>query len=72
MPQIVSLLHEAGAMVLIEGVETNEEACIALDTNADFAQGYLFGKPQADISGNARSQRVIDELWGLSEKNWRQ
>ncbi len=71
MPQIVSLLHEAGSMVLIEGIETNEEACIALDANADFAQGYLFGKPQADISGNAGSQRVIDELWGLSEKNWR-
>ena len=71
MPQIVSLLHEAGAMVLIEGIETSEEACIALDANADFAQGYLFGRPQADISGNAGTQRVIDDLWELSEKNWR-
>ncbi|HET8869144.1 MAG TPA: EAL domain-containing protein [Aquabacterium sp.] len=44
--QMVSLLHECGAMVLMEGVETVDEALLALDSDADMVQGYFFGRPQ--------------------------
>jgi EAL domain-containing protein (putative c-di-GMP-specific phosphodiesterase class I) len=50
LPRIISLLREAGAVVLIEGVETYEQAQIALDTEADLLQGFYFSKPQADLS----------------------
>ncbi len=43
--QMVSLIHECGAMVLIEGVETHDEALVAIDCDAELVQGYLFGRP---------------------------
>ncbi len=45
LPRLVSLLHEAGCMVLAEGIETEEEALLMLDANVDMAQGYLFARP---------------------------
>ncbi|HTT07553.1 MAG TPA: EAL domain-containing protein [Gammaproteobacteria bacterium] len=45
LPGLVSLLHEAGCMVLAEGVETEEEAMLMLDANVDLAQGHLFAHP---------------------------
>ena len=49
LPSLVSLLHEAGCLVLMEGVETQEEALISMDADVDFVQGYYFGKPAADL-----------------------
>jgi len=45
LARLVALLHEAGIMVVIEGIQTIEQAMIALDTGADFGQGTLFGYP---------------------------
>jgi EAL domain-containing protein (putative c-di-GMP-specific phosphodiesterase class I) len=45
-PGIVSLLHQAGSLVLAEGVETEEQAIIAMDSDVDFAQGYFFSEPK--------------------------
>lgn len=45
MPNLVAMLHEAGCLVLIEGVETEDEALIALDANVDFVQGFYFARP---------------------------
>lgn len=42
---MVSMLHEAGSLVLVEGVETAEQALAAMETNADFVQGYYLGRP---------------------------
>ena len=43
---IVSLLHQAGCLVLMEGVETEEQAMIAIDCGVDFVQGFYFALPQ--------------------------
>jgi EAL domain-containing protein (putative c-di-GMP-specific phosphodiesterase class I) len=45
LPNLASLLHESGSLVLMEGIETEEEALIAMDSGIDFVQGYYFGKP---------------------------
>lgn len=45
LPRIVNMLHEAGAMVLLEGIETEAQAMIALEADIDFAQGYYFARP---------------------------
>ena len=72
LPQMVSLLHEAGAMVLAEGIETTDEAYIALDANVDFAQGYLFGRPRATLAPRNEAQPIIDRVWHSFENNWQQ
>ncbi|MFL9961749.1 EAL domain-containing protein [Paraburkholderia sediminicola] len=45
--RLVELLHETGTLVAVEGVETEAEALLCLDCDADFAQGYYFGRPSA-------------------------
>ncbi len=48
LPGIVSLLHEAGCLVVFEGIETPEQALIALESDIDFVQGYLFSRPSEE------------------------
>lgn len=45
---LVSLLHEAGCLVVLEGIETHEQALIAMESGADFVQGYLFSRPSRE------------------------
>ncbi|WP_029933990.1 EAL domain-containing protein [Thiomicrospira pelophila] len=45
LARCVALLRETGALIIIEGVETQDDALLALDSDADLAQGYLFAKP---------------------------
>jgi hypothetical protein len=47
MRNMVSMLHEAGCLVLVEGIENADQALAAMDADADFAQGYYFGRPDA-------------------------
>jgi EAL domain-containing protein (putative c-di-GMP-specific phosphodiesterase class I) len=45
LPGLVALLHEAGCLVTMEGVETEDEALIAMDADTDLVQGYYFARP---------------------------
>ncbi len=47
LPGLVALLHEAGCLVVLEGIEDETEALLALEADADFAQGYFFARPAA-------------------------
>ncbi|HQQ62587.1 MAG TPA: EAL domain-containing protein [Pseudomonadales bacterium] len=47
LPSLVSLIHEAGSLALVEGVETEEQALIAMQSEVDFVQGYYFARPHA-------------------------
>ena len=42
----IGLIHEAGSLALLEGVETATQATIALDSNVDLLQGFHFAKPE--------------------------
>jgi EAL domain-containing protein (putative c-di-GMP-specific phosphodiesterase class I) len=59
---IVSLLHETGALVCVEGIETTEEALAAVEANADFMQGYLFARPSAGILPTQEIAPVFEGL----------
>ena len=59
----VSLLHEMGTLVLMEGVESEAEALMAIDTDADFASGFYFGPLYADVDDFDEPGRVMDSLW---------
>jgi EAL domain-containing protein (putative c-di-GMP-specific phosphodiesterase class I) len=63
LPQIVSLIHEAGSLVLLEGVETEAQALAALDADIDFVQGYYFAMPQAMPIDTREVSPVVNALW---------
>jgi EAL domain-containing protein (putative c-di-GMP-specific phosphodiesterase class I) len=71
MVQLVSLLHECGALVLMEGIETAEEAFVALESDADLVQGYLFGRPQAALAAAERAPPALEAVWRDFEGRWR-
>jgi EAL domain-containing protein (putative c-di-GMP-specific phosphodiesterase class I) len=51
--QMVSLLHECGCLVLMEGIETDEGAYTALRCDVDLVQGWHFGRPASTLTGRA-------------------
>ena len=63
---MVGLLHESGALVCVEGIETDLEARIAIDASADLLQGYLFARPSPTLAHDADFlplfERLIDEF----------
>ncbi len=61
LPALVTLLHDAGKLVLIEGVETEQEAQLALSCNADFVQGFFFGRPHPGPTDATHATAVIGE-----------
>jgi EAL domain-containing protein (putative c-di-GMP-specific phosphodiesterase class I) len=58
LKRMVSTMHEAGSLVLIEGVEDESEAVIAMDSDVDLTQGFHFGRPapSLDLSPDAASK----------------
>lgn len=62
LPSLVGLIHETGSLALMEGIETEEEALIALHCGVDLVQGYHFGRPApATLPGDGAST-AIDRL----------
>lgn len=53
---IVTLLHQSSCLVLLEGVETHDQAMIAIDAGVDFVQGYYFCHPRVELE---RIQRDV-------------
>ena len=47
--RLVDLLHDVGTFIVVEGIETEEQARLAADCDADFVQGYYFGRPTIEV-----------------------
>lgn len=54
LPGLVEFLHDCGALVLMEGVETYEEAMLALEVGCDLAQGFHFAFPAPVLRDRAQ------------------
>lgn len=65
LPKAVSLLHEMGTLVLMEGIESEAEALIALDADADFGSGFYLGPMLDALSGFRDSPELLKDLWRL-------
>lgn len=63
MPGLVNLLHEAGALVLAEGIETHTEAMLALEADCDLVQGYYFAMPGPGLISAHEPNSLFESLW---------
>ena len=63
---MIGLAHKIGALVLAEGVETEEEAFCVMELGVDLIQGFYFSKPQRyDLIDD---QKVGEQLQRLSRE----
>ena len=65
LPGLVSLLHEAGKLVLIKGIESEQEALIAMECNADFVQGSYFARPIASQVDAREARATMHDLLAI-------
>ena len=63
MPKLVSLLHEAGMLVVAEGIETEEDLLLAARSGVDFVQGFLFGQPGPGNSPEEAATQQIETVF---------
>ncbi|KPQ28146.1 MAG: EAL domain protein [Marinobacter excellens HL-55] len=59
---MVTLLHQSGCLVLLEGVETRDQAMIAIDAGVDFVQGFYFRRPCLEFEELPHALADLDEL----------
>jgi EAL domain-containing protein (putative c-di-GMP-specific phosphodiesterase class I) len=69
LESLVRMIRESGSLVLLEGIENNAQARIALDTEADLLQGFLFGRPGIIDADLAASQEA--DLAAMAEQTRR-
>jgi len=62
LPSIVELLHDAGAQVAIEGIESAAEALVAIESGADHLQGFHLAAPSAQLPDEALTSGILAEL----------
>lgn len=55
---LVSLLHDRGTKVLVEGIEQPSQLRVALEGGADLLQGFLLGRPA--LAGTIFDEEPID------------
>jgi len=62
LPNLIKLIHESGSLSLIEGVETEQQALIAMDSGVDFIQGFYFGKPSKTLKDKHNIAKLMPDL----------
>ncbi len=65
LPNLVAMMHEAGSLISIEGIENETQLMIALDAEADFVQGFYLAHPDPHPANAAISQT---KMVGLQHK----
>ncbi len=65
LKNLTRLIKEAGSVCLLEGIETKEQALLAMDVGVDLVQGFYFARPRQLLDqvkkGQACIKEVIDE-----------
>lgn len=55
LPRLVDIIHELGAQVACEGIETAEQHQLAVDAGADLLQGFYYARPAAGLNHQPRA-----------------
>ncbi|WP_173428535.1 EAL domain-containing protein, partial [Chromobacterium subtsugae] len=59
----VRLMHEIGAMVVVEGIETERDVLVAMDSGCDLIQGYFIAHPAEQPTSDEIITPKLDERW---------
>lgn len=62
---LTGLIQQAGSIALLEGVETQEQALLAMDVGVDLVQGFYFAKPDREFNQFKRGEALVCEIASL-------
>ena len=62
LPAVIGLVHEAGARVVVEGIEQATEALLAIESGADYLQGHFFALPGPGLGDDAFGASLLAKL----------
>lgn len=62
LKNLTRLIKEAGSVCLLEGVETREQALLAMDAGVDLVQGFYFARPAQLLDQVEKGQACITEV----------
>jgi EAL domain-containing protein (putative c-di-GMP-specific phosphodiesterase class I) len=65
---VIELLREAGAQVVLEDVETAQDALLAIASGAAYAQGNYLASPSPRIGGETLGASMLRELVRIGEE----
>ncbi|UTH76366.1 EAL domain-containing protein [Chromobacterium sp. IIBBL 290-4] len=63
LSRLVRLMHEIGALVVVEGTETERDVLIAMDSGCDLIQGFFIAHPHPHPDGDELITPKLDERW---------
>lgn len=63
LSRLVHLMHEIGALVVEEGIETEADVLVALESGCDLVQGYFVARPSANPDQDSIITPRIDAKW---------
>ena len=73
LPGLVSLIHETGCLVVMEGLETAEHSLVAMESDVDFVQGYFFAEPRLRLTGDEDYRGPLNDVFNsFQERTTRQ
>ncbi len=74
MINTINLIHECGAKVVVEGIESRDEALLAIESGADYVQGYYFARPGLAAVPTGLCDAMFKSLFAdyLARQQWRQ
>lgn len=56
---LTHLIKQSGSIPLLEGIETKEQALLAMDAGVDLVQGFYFARPAADMKSSAEGELLL-------------
>lgn len=59
---LTKLIKEAGSVCLLEGIETKEQALLAMDVGVDLVQGFYFARPRTALDHILKGQEIIKDV----------
>jgi EAL domain-containing protein (putative c-di-GMP-specific phosphodiesterase class I) len=67
LANMVKLIKECGASVVIEGIEERAQAKLAVDVGSDYVQGFYFARPGKNAMSATHAERTVSSLFENDE-----
>lgn len=59
---LTHLIKQSGSIPLLEGIETKEQAMLAMDAGVDLVQGFYFATPQREMAGAEKGEMLLCQI----------